>query len=354
MPKIVFLDTNIYLHYQDINQIDWPKVLQTDAVTIVIPPVTIRELNKHKDSHSRPRIKKRAGVTLKRLSTLFESGVKAQIRDGVEVQFEDRDPLIDFGAHQLSREVQDDHLIASIVICRSEKPREDITLVTSDAGLTLLAKANRLGISATKLHDSLKLPAEPDPDQERIRELEQELRELKLKIPQLSVTFEDGSQRATFTLPRPTELAPEERERKLDEIKHRYPKLDPKPEESPKQTENPDKAKAALAKLMADRLASNTVSSEDVVKYNDELDKFYHSYTEYLQQQVRFQNLKHRTIRLAICLANDGTAPAEDIDVFMHFPDGFVLRQSQISQTSTTTRTAFKAQDTNGKASCVP
>jgi hypothetical protein len=39
----------------------------------------------------------------------------------------------------------------------------------------------------------------------------------------------------------------------------------------------------------------------------------------------RAQNLKHRTIRLAICLANDGTAPAEDIDVFMHFPDGFVL-----------------------------
>ena len=38
-----------------------------------------------------------------------------------------------------------------------------------------------------------------------------------------------------------------------------------------------------------------------------------------------FENLKRRTIQLNIVLANDGTIPAEDIDIYLHFPDGFQL-----------------------------
>jgi len=321
MAKTVFLDTNIYLHYQDIGQIDWLKVVQADAVIIVVPPITIRELNKHKDSHPRTRVRKRAGAVLKRLSALFISSLQAQLKSGVAIHLEDRDALIDFGAHHLSREIQDDNLIASIIMCRNEKPDAEIILATMDAGLTLVAKAKRQGITAIRLPDNLKLPEEPDPEQERIRELEQELRELKLKAPQLSLTFENGSQHAKFVLPHPIELTPAQAEERVKELQKRYPKR----KEQSEQASESRKAGLTLAEIAAGANAAflHVISAEDIAEYNAELDKFYQTYAVYLQSEVSFQNLRHRTVELEIWLSNDGTAPAEDIDIFMHFPDGF-------------------------------
>ena len=61
MPKTAFLDTNIYIHYQIFDQIKWPEILHTSKVMIVIPPVTIRELNRLKDLNLGTRVRKRAG-----------------------------------------------------------------------------------------------------------------------------------------------------------------------------------------------------------------------------------------------------------------------------------------------------
>jgi hypothetical protein len=47
--KIVFLDTNVYLHYRRFDEVNWLDVVQAEAVRIVVPPVTTRELNKIKD-----------------------------------------------------------------------------------------------------------------------------------------------------------------------------------------------------------------------------------------------------------------------------------------------------------------
>ena len=68
MSKIVFLDTNVYLHCQPFYQVNWLDIVGAKAVTIVLPPIIIRELNKHKDTSSRPRVRRRAGATLKKLA----------------------------------------------------------------------------------------------------------------------------------------------------------------------------------------------------------------------------------------------------------------------------------------------
>lgn len=46
---------------------------------------------------------------------------------------------------------------------------------------------------------------------------------------------------------------------------------------------------------------------------------------EYLQDLARYEDQKNRTISIRIALFNAGTPPANDIDVFLHFPDGFTL-----------------------------
>ncbi len=323
MAKIIFLDTNIFLHYRDFDQIDWPKVLQTDAVTIVIPPVTIRELNKHKDSHSKARVRNRAGTTLKKLDTLFDSNSRKQLTDCLEILLEDRDPqIISFTEHQLNREIQDDNLIASIIMYRDENPKSEIILVTADGGLHLSGKAKRLGLLPTKLPDEFKLPEEPDPEQKRIKELEQELRELKSKTPQLSLIFDNKEQHAEFILPPPVELTKTMIDTHINDLQKRHPK-----KELPR-TDKQQGPYSLLEALASDALKFYTVPVEDIAKYNAELDEYYQAYALHLQKEVNSQNLTRRTIELKTWLANDGNTPAEDIDIFMNFPSGLIVRRN--------------------------
>jgi hypothetical protein len=322
MPKIAFLDTNVYLHYQPFDQIDWRGALQANSVTIVVPPVVVRELNQHKALHPRPRVRKRAATVLRRLTGLLESDSGVKLPQDTDVLIEDRDPTIDFAAHQLSHEVQDDQLIASVIMYKTERPEDDVVLVTSDTGLTLLAKAKRLAIATAGLPDTLKLPEEPDPKDKQLRELQHELQELKLRTPRLSLVFDDGSDHRTFVLRGPLELRQADLDSKLEDIKQRYPKRGDEPKPIPKGASN------ALESLSVHAMAAfslGAVAPEEIVRYNSELDDFYTAYAEYFKRDLSLRNLERRTVRLEILLANDGTAPADDIDILMLFPSGFRL-----------------------------
>ncbi|MBF4483105.1 PIN domain-containing protein [Dehalococcoides mccartyi] len=323
MAKIAFLDTNVFLHYQPFDQIVWPKILQVSEVTIIVPPIIIRELNKHKELGAKQRVRERAGLVLKKLSSLFATGCKAYIRDGVEIYLEDRDPIIDFTQLQLNKDIQDDHLIASIIMFRKERPEADVILVSSDSALTLIGKSRRHNIQVTILPANLRLPEELDQEQSRIRELEKKVRDLELKSPQISMVFADGNQHAGFTLQKPMEMTEAEIVEKTSLIQKQYRKM----EQQPKQKSEYTGQLATIAEAMANINASmgNILLPEDIARYNTELDQFFKEYAEYLQNGILYENMRRRTVKLLIFVANDGTSPAEDIDVFLHFPDGFEI-----------------------------
>jgi hypothetical protein len=65
--------------------------------------------------------------------------------------------------------------------------------------------------------------------------------------------------------------------------------------------------------------------------YNQRLDRFLGDYPNYLEQLQDYLNRARGTIDLSIWVLNQGNCPAKDIDIFMHFPDGFeVLRESEL------------------------
>src|SRR5690606_37435868 len=59
--------------------------------------------------------------------------------------------------------------------------------------------------------------------------------------------------------------------------------------------------------------------------YNAKLDTFYSRWEAYLREEHAFREPECRRIQFAIEIRNTGTAPAEDVDVSFHFPDGFRL-----------------------------
>ena len=319
MNKIIYLDTNIFLHYQPFTQINWLKLIKAESVTIVIPPLIIRELNTQKDSQSKPQIKKRASESIKLLSKLFESGNPSKITEGVFVYLEDRDPLIDFAANQLNFNIQDDQLIASILSNKLEEPDQNIVLITSDLGLQLNMKARRVGIDALRMPENFRIEDGPDPNQTKIKKLEQENRELKSSTPSLSLVFENGDKRKSFKLVKPVLLCENEIEKKIAEKKSElagYAKG-----EKSKKIDLP--AGELGIESVINALSSNSIPKEEIQRFNSDFELFIPKYKEYLTKILDYDNLIKRIIELKISLTNNGTAPAEDIDIYLYFPANF-------------------------------
>lgn len=321
MSTTVFLDTNVFLHYTFFDEIDWRAVVKAEEVIIIIPPITVREIDKAKVLNPSKRTRRRAGKVIAKLSSLLESASPASLRYCKEVRFEDREPTIDFAEHQLDRKVQDDDLVAQIIMHRDENPESEVVLVTSDSGLLLRGKANRLGIGVVPMPDSMKLPEEPDSQEKRIKELEQQLRELNQRIPILSLAFENGKQRTRFSLGPPDELTPSELEDEVQQMKQDFPKLE---YQSKQDLEWLLPVDSTIRKLVGDMLDS-LISDDDVDTYNRRLDEYYQAYAKYLPENAQHTEIMRRVLKLAVSITNEGTVPAKDIDVFLHFPDGFEL-----------------------------
>ncbi len=314
----LFLDTNIFLHYQMFDQIDWSALLDTSNIEIIIPPVTVHELNKHKDAHPKPRVRSRAGDIIKKLLGLLGDSTEVQIDKGLIVRLEDREPQIDFRQHQLSREVNDDELIASILYLKSEVPEKKVVLVTSDFGLILLGKAKRQGIEIYRLPDTYKLPEEPDPSEKKVLELQTELRKIKNTMPEVLLVFGNGENHVQFPLEHPKpNLASLELEKLLANEKNEHPPM--------QNVQSILKAQGLDTSTMAALTTMYSITSADIDAYNNELEKYYAQCKIFFQKQVDYENLLARTLELDLWVLNRGTAPAEDIDIFMHFPDGFTL-----------------------------
>ena len=302
-----FLDTNVYLHYRDFREVDWPQVVGREAVRIVVPPIVLRELRDHSDSHPVPKVRERAGRVLRDMHTLFEIGNPTDVREGVEIYIEDREPRVDFAGLYLNPAANDDQLIASILMHQDENPASDTTLITSDSGLSLISKARRFKIMSFRTPEAYRLASELDPTQAKMKELQKEVLALKARAPQLVLAYADESDRARFSMGMKKTALPEGSPATIDELRERYPRR-----------RHPE---GQIEKSLHDMMGG--ISSEEIHRYNRELDQFFKKYENYLGEILKYDSLAARSLRLELCLVNKGTAPAEDIDLFIHLPDGF-------------------------------
>src|SRR4051812_34738261 len=102
MPELIaFLDTNTFLHFPRLDQLEWLALLHSTGVRLIISPVVIRELNRHKDSPTSLKTRERAAAVLRALDEWSERAWPVFIRNGIELQFRVQDPLIDFATFNL-------------------------------------------------------------------------------------------------------------------------------------------------------------------------------------------------------------------------------------------------------------
>jgi predicted ribonuclease YlaK len=170
MKKInLFLDTNTFLHYKSIDEIDWRKVVDCDEVTLVLALVVVSELDKKK-YEATGRVREKAKTTVARLNAYSKKPAPIIIRDRVFLQFLNFEPEIDYAANQLDKSNQDDRLLASVIEFRRENPRLALKIVSGDLGLSIKARLRE--IEVLELGNESKLPDEPDPLEKKYKQLE--------------------------------------------------------------------------------------------------------------------------------------------------------------------------------------
>jgi hypothetical protein len=329
----VFIDTSAHLSFKMYDEVDWRAVLNAERVTIVVLPIVVGELDDKKDSHPAHKIRDRAKSLSRKFNKLFDNHNEAQVREGVIIRYEVIEPAIDYAAKDLNPNRQDDRQLASIITFIEANPGERVMLIARDLNLRTRAKA--FGIEAPSLIDELDLPDEPDPKDLEIKELRKRNLELEKQFPKLKLRFKIGSDHVTVTISDFAVLSEDDVSRMIEETRLRFPKMAVKPDDSEQAKVSRPKGPANLSDLA--KLFERGVDGYteiDKRNYNAELDKYFSDLEDYLREHSAYARQECLTAELDIDLVNDGTAPAEDVDIHLHFPDGFELRDEPLDEPS--------------------
>ncbi len=84
-----FLDTNVFLHFQMFDTVDWPQVLGAQHVCLMLTTTVMEELNRHKDDAKNPGRQKRAKEILSKLDDILPidaAGISVPVRQNVTLQ----------------------------------------------------------------------------------------------------------------------------------------------------------------------------------------------------------------------------------------------------------------------------
>ncbi|MBD8084492.1 PIN domain-containing protein [Chryseobacterium caseinilyticum] len=302
----IVLDTNIYIHFIDFDQIDWKNIINDKKdFTILVPPIIIDELDNHKYNKN-PKISKR----VKRILPKIEEYLSEE-KDLVKVNLISKRPSDHiFTENGLNKLEQDDCILASIIEFKKDVMNDKIFYVTYDTGPRL--KAKTLSIESIKIDDKYLLPIEPDEAEKKNMELEKELSKFKNLSPKIILGFLENEKFLKVSNKNNYIGKEEFIINSIQKIKNDYKYL---------QKTSSDDSQQNIIKFL-DYLA---LSDDQIDSYNVDLEKFYKNYEEHFSSMYDRLTFENDCTEISFKIKNIGTTPGKDIDIDLHFPDGFEI-----------------------------
>ncbi|NYF33675.1 PIN domain-containing protein [Sphingopyxis sp. JAI108] len=300
-PMDILVDTNIILHFRKLDEIDWCGLASVPSCSIIVTPVLMRELERAKVHNPNGKLRDRAKDAVNWIASKLDEEDPVTLRENVKLVFDGQEPLIDFREHRLSRDIADDHLIAS-ALDWSSRSGGGAAIVSADSGLAL--KLRGRPIRLIQLPEQYRLPDAIDAERAELRELRRELDRERARRPKLVFQFIEGGASLTVS-PEPVEEP-----LSLAEIRTSFPPL-------------------GFDEYMASDERSGSgprvYEEEPVANYNRALEAFFGDYQDFLVKHRAWAELEDRTIELSFALANLGSLPASNIDVRLEFPSYVTL-----------------------------
>lgn len=304
-----FLDTDILLHFTDFDQVDWRTFLNAKQVYLVLPITIIYELNKHKDDGSKPGLQQRARYLLPKIAKLvLGNNEPVHIKEDVFLIALRKEPRIKWSALELDENVQDDRILAKILLFKEDHPDRDVRFLTNDYAAMLKADDRDVpilipdGIILTQ--KTLKSTVEAELEATR-----RELGEYKNRGPKLEFGFDDGQKIVSNMVYHSSEYNMEYAKILVQVLDDQY---------IPKQVVS---QRANCEDII--KAAKGSVSETSIKEFSDEYEEYMGKLEPALKQ--KFMSKYGRRCKLSFVIKNSGTAPMTDLIVELTFPLGTLV-----------------------------
>lgn len=299
---MILVDTNVLLHYQSFDEVDWRIFASGEPILLAIIPNVLRELDNKKFSES-PRVRDRAKKVLKKVAALVKKNDRSvSFREGCEILLFGHIPATEISKEGLDSGLTDDILVA--VALKLAAGGGQVTVVSAD--LVVRLKANSLDVNATEPPDEWRLPDELTEAEKRLRSVESELHAFKTAAPDLRITFGGATILSVVVKPRPA-MTSSEIAKKVQQLRKRHPAMD-----VPGVITDPT---SGIEIDLGSVLDFSGSSRQAVRRYNASLGRFFTDYEAYLSALPNLYGPVQRTVTLEMALENCGTVSGEQVEI---------------------------------------
>lgn len=223
----LFADSNLFLHYKPLHEIDWSKLGDFDEIEVVVCPTVQREIDVLKDRREGRR-SDRARRAASTLLEIAQHGPKKYRTASPRVTlnlYGTSQPKQDL-ANELDYSQNDDRIIGHLAQFKDENPSADARLLTRDSGPVL--RAITLCLPYAVIPDDWRLAPEPDLRDREIQELKRQLGELQTQEPRFHFScdqqVDERSGRIEIAYERFRPLTEVERGDLLEDLLEEYPR----------------------------------------------------------------------------------------------------------------------------------
>ena len=305
---IVFPDTNSLLHYPPIRDLDWLGLCDAKFVRIVLCMQVIHEVDDKTSDH---RLEDRAMRAVKEISKIRDAG--GAVREGVTLEFYNREPVFADFPDSLSPDSFDDRIIFLLQRFEEETGESGAAVFSEDLGMRLRCEANGVPTITPKKEDRLD-PPQSDRDK-KYKKAITELNDLKSQAPNVSlriVSKTGRSEQPCRIVLTPCEVTSDV-ESEVEKRRKRLAVERPKP---PQRQSSADRFRVAMERIGA----AQRIPSEEFDRYERELETYLEIYRNYVEQHLEFLEIKGRIFEFGLELENLGNAPADGLEAVMKFP----------------------------------
>ena len=215
-----------------------------------------------------------------------------------------------FVRHRLQPRIGDDRLLASVLAFMETQHRSAAVLVlTADTGLSLKAPTRQIDVAVPDEH--LRMDDEPDETERGLLAAHRELAALRAVAPKPKLTLA-GKNVLEYEVRRFGEFSAGRLAHLLEAWRSKHPYIS----STPDSIVVPGGSRISLASIKG-LSGLLSVSEKDAAEHNAKIDRVYGEYETFLRRWPTDLNALARCIEIRFVLENEGTAPADDVDLLI-------------------------------------
>lgn len=307
--KYLFLDTNIFLHFQNFEQIPWGNLVGDVNFKIIVSDIVAGEIDKHKDG-ARGKIQKKAKVISKLLGDVLLGDKKLSISLGYCMSCPEKLP--DEVRAKFNQSSQDDQILMGILA--SDYPKENVVVVSYDNPILIKAKAH--GLCFLRMPDEFLLKEELSEEEKELERCKKEIAAYKNRMSKPVLLL--NKERVCLKIKRsPIFDIEKELAKHMQIIRSQHPY-----KELPSITKDTTPFSSVFEGCFI-------IDKDGVKNYNNYLDSYYGREEKFYRTLLEKKMLDERMYELSFSLSNEGTDETGNVDVFVEFPAGLKLYNNE-------------------------